>query len=74
MPFDPRLVITFVAVAEELNFTRAAERLGMSTSSLKVACRRLGLARWPRAACAAHALGGDGAVSLAYSRRLYRMP
>ena len=52
---------------------RAAERLGMSPSSLKTACRRLGLARWPRAADAAAAAAGcGGQVSVAYARRLYR--
>jgi hypothetical protein len=58
---------------------RAAERLGMSPSTLKTTCRRLGLARWPRGGLAAAAADGlraanaQGAeVDVAYARRLYR--
>ena len=54
---------------------RAAEQLGMSTSYLKAACRRLGIARWPRAG---RSIGGvvkpniRAQVNIDYSRRHYR--
>lgn len=41
MSFDPRLALTFVAVAEELNFTRAAERLGVAQPWVSEQLRRL---------------------------------
>ena len=49
-----------------LPMQQAAERLGMSVSSLKAVCRRLGIARWPRAGAA------PAALDVAYLRRLCR--
>ena len=54
---------------------RAAEKLGISTSYLKNICRRLGIARWPRAG---RSIGGvsksnpQAKVNIDYSRRIYR--
>lgn len=41
MDVDARLLRYFLAVAQELNFNRAAERLHMSQPSLSVAIRKL---------------------------------
>ena len=54
---------------------RAAEQLGMSPSYLKATCRRLGIARWPRAGRSlggAENSSGRAAVNIEYSRRLLR--
>jgi hypothetical protein len=45
----PTLTLELLRSLGDLPLYRAAERLGISPSTLKVACRRLGLARWPRA-------------------------
>jgi hypothetical protein len=71
-----------------LSLVDAASALGVSPSTLKLACRRLGVARWPRPATPAPFAptttsvisgngsgsggGGSGEMSLAYSRRLHR--
>jgi DNA-binding transcriptional LysR family regulator len=39
--FDPRLALTFAAVAEEMSFTRAAERLGVAQPWISEQIRRL---------------------------------
>jgi hypothetical protein len=72
---------------DDIPLYRAAALLGVSPSSLKNACRRLGLRRWAdsRAAARAAAAGesspsasavsaaaGRGALDVAYARRLYR--
>ena len=53
----------------------AADKLGVSPSALKAACRRLGLARWPRSGWSkpqsAHSRGVAD-VDLSYSRQLFR--
>ncbi|ACG78930.1 transcriptional regulator, LysR family [Phenylobacterium zucineum HLK1] len=41
MGFDPRLAVTFAVVAEELSFTRAAERLGVAQPWVSEQIRRL---------------------------------
>ena len=41
MAFDPRLALTFVAVADTLSFTRAAERLGVAQPWVSEQLRRL---------------------------------
>jgi hypothetical protein len=60
-----------------LTVQQAADKLCMSLTTLKTACRRLGIARWPRNGGRAPlnaALSPPPAVgvSLAYTRRLYR--
>jgi hypothetical protein len=52
---------------------RAAQLLNISPSSLKAACRRLGLARWPRAGwSAAESRPGGASHNIAYARQLFR--
>ncbi len=74
----PDITLELLRSLGDVPLYRAAERLGMSPSSLKNTCRRLGLARWPRAGWAAaaegmRAAGARGAgVDVAYARRLYR--
>ena len=54
---------------------RAAEQLGMSTSYLKNACRRLGLSRWPRAGRSIGSVTpakSQPKISIKYSRQLLR--
>jgi DNA-binding transcriptional LysR family regulator len=41
MIFDPRLALTFAVVAEEMSFTRAAERLGVAQPWISEQIRRL---------------------------------
>ncbi|MFN3856840.1 MAG: LysR family transcriptional regulator [Caulobacter sp.] len=41
MVFDPRLALTFAVVAEEMSFTRAAERLGVAQPWVSEQVRRL---------------------------------
>ena len=54
----------------DVSLRRAAELLGMSPTALKAACRRLGLARWPRDGWAAHdAAAASSAAAAADSAR-----
>jgi hypothetical protein len=69
-----QLTLSMLHSMSDVPLYRAAERLGMSTSYLKNACRRLGLSRWPRAG---RSIGTVSAVSqpkvsIDYSRRLLR--
>ena len=71
-PAAPARPQTRTAVANEavqavlhLPMADAAARLGMSVSSLKTVCRRMGIRRWPRPPVA-------GPVDAAYVRRLLR--
>jgi DNA-binding transcriptional LysR family regulator len=41
MGLDPRVLRYFLAIAEELNFNRAAERLHVSRPSLSLAIKKL---------------------------------
>ena len=54
---------------------RAAEQLGMSTSYLKTACRRLGISRWPRPGRKigpSVVVHPQSHVNIDYSRKLFR--
>jgi hypothetical protein len=75
---------TAIAAVAHLRMREAAARLGRSVTTLKAVCRRMGIARWPRAAAVAAAAAADGANSsqgltsaskgtdIAYARRLFR--
>ena len=71
----PSLSLSLLHGMSDMPLYRAAEQLGMSTSYLKAACRRLGIARWPRAG---RSIGGvakpnsRAQVNINYSRQIYR--
>lgn len=70
----PNLTLSLLHSMSDMPLYRAAEQLGMSTSFLKAACRRVGIARWPRAG---RSIGGVAKlnpvqVNINYSRQLYR--
>ena len=69
------LSLSLLLGMSDIPLYRAAEKLGISTSYLKNICRRLGIARWPRAG---RSIGGvsksnpQAKVNIDYSRRIYR--
>jgi hypothetical protein len=81
---NPALTPAAIAAVSHLYIREAAARLGVSPTTLKAACRRAGLARWPRAAAAAATRAAAAmadaaprpwsapAVDMAYVRRVCR--
>jgi len=75
MVFDPRLALTFAAVAEEMSFTRAAERLGVAQPWVSEQIRRLEerLKRRLLVRTSRHTeLTADGLAFLPYAQALAR--
>lgn len=71
----PALSLALLYRMSDMPLYRAAEQLGMSTSYLKNACRRLGLARWPRAGRSIGPIASSKSqpkLNIDYSRRLLR--
>ena len=69
------LSLSLLHSMSDMPLYRAAEKLGVSTSYLKSACRRLGIARWPRAGRSTGAVSTVRTlpqVNINYSRRLLR--
>lgn len=75
MLFDPRLAITFTTVAEELSFTRAAEKLGVAQPWVSEQIRRLEerlRVRLLRRTSRSTELTAHGEAFLPYARALAR--
>ena len=73
----PPLTLTLLLSMCDMPLRRAAEKVGVSVSYLKRACRRLGISCWPRAGRSISTAGttaanGPTQVNIAYSRQLYR--
>jgi hypothetical protein len=69
----PVITLSVLEDLRHMPLYRVADHLGISLSSLKSTCRRLGIARWRQTSNFVNAAHGKGnQVSLSYSRKLYR--
>src|SRR3712207_1182198 len=76
-PFDLDLLRTFVAIADNGGFTRAAERVGCTQSTVSLQVKKLeeGLGRrlFEREPGRGLLLTPDGEILLTYARRILRL-